>query len=171
MAGIAQFFDDVEKLLLVGYPKLQRGFGVKDLDRQSSPPRIVWVILSAGHAPAEKIGRPRSILTRRLELVVHLWGSDLAELEALVEDTITAIHRLAHGSAVFGGEDWLTDDVANRGLAAHLRLRLDGPVLERRFKVAARDVDTRVTRAIVTALDADTSESASGDGAIDWKEP
>jgi hypothetical protein len=171
MAGLAALLQDAEELLRVAYPKLQTSFHENTLDRQSSPPRIVWIIPGAQHSPAQKVGRPRSLLTRDVSVVAHVWGTDLAELEALVEDTIGAIHRLTYGSVVFGGEEWPPVDDAHRGISAFLRFTVSGPVLERRFKVANRAADQNVTRATVTTLDADTSTSASGDGAIDWKEP
>lgn len=170
MAGIANLIAAIEADLLVAYPQLQRGFGTRELDRQSSPPRIVWVVLSAGHTPPAKIGRPRSLLTRQVEVVVHVWGASLGQLETLVEDVIAATHKHAHGSVLFGGEQWITDDDVHRGMAALLRITLDGPVLERRFKTSDRDADTKLTTAKITTIDADTSTSAPGDGAIDWKE-
>lgn len=173
MAGISALLASVEELLRVGYPTLQLYFGTKGLDRQSSPPRVVWIIPSASHVASERAGRKqaRTILTRQLEVIVHVWAGSTDQLEVLIEDIIAAFYRRAHTAVTFAGEEWLPDDDTHRGTAALLRLTVSSPVQERRFKTEDRADDQRVTRAFVERLDADTSTSAQGDEAIDWKEP
>lgn len=158
MAGIAKLLELVVADLCVAYPKLVTDMGEKAIARQTSPPRIVWVIPGAAHGPAAKIGRPRSLLTRHLSVVAHVWGDGLAQLEELVEDTIVAVHKHAHGSVLFGGEDWFTDADVHRGMAALLRMTFDGPVIERRFRKANRDADQRVTRVPITGVEVEIEE-------------
>lgn len=153
MAGIAKVLSEVQDLLLVVHPRLIFSIGNREIDRHGSPPRIVWVVLGAGHGAAEKIaGRNRSILTRNVDVIAHVWASDIDELELLVDDTISAVHRVAHGSLAFGGEEWPDTDDASSGLVALLKFSISAPVVERKFVRPVRDEDDRSTLVTPTKL-------------------
>lgn len=172
MAGIRTLLSEVEALLRIAYPTLSVGFGASEVDWHGTPPRIVWIVTGAVHAAPEKPRtRMRSLLTRRVELVAHVWAADIDQLEALVDDTLVALYRTAHGSIDFAGEDWGEAEDAHHGKAAAVRFSVSAPVIERRFTKADRALDQAVTIGSPDTLDADTSTSAQGDGAIDWKEP
>lgn len=172
MAGIKALLALVETQLRVGYPALTTAFDAREIDRHGEPPRIVWVVTGAAHAaPAKIAGRQKSLLTRRVQVVAHVWAGEVGALEELVDDAIVALHRVAHGCLDFDGEDWLATDDQDRGNVALLRFRVEVPVLERRFALTNRTDDQARTMARPTAIDADTTTSAQGDGALDWKEP
>lgn len=168
--AIGALLDEIEKHLLVGYPKLQLARGVKAIEQHGSPPRVTWVITGGAHSPAEKVGKPKSLLTRDLNLIAHVWAADVDALDELVNDTLVALHRVCHGSYRPLGEDWIPDDVSHQGAVALVRVVVSGAVLERRFKVEPRVPDQQITHATITAIAPDTSTSSQGDGNLDWSE-
>lgn len=147
MAGITQLLASAEQLLSTVHPELQFSVGERELDRHSTPPRIVWIVNGASHSAAEKIkGSNRSVLTRGVDIIAHVWATNLETLEELVDDTIAALYRVAHGSIQFGGEEWPATDDAHYGLVAVIRFTVSAPVVERKFVHVPRANDDRLVR-------------------------
>lgn len=157
MAGIANVLLDVQNLLLTAHPTLlfSINVGSGEIVWGEAPPGIVWVILGASHNPAEKVaGRNRSVLTRNVNVVGHVWGADLDHLELLVDDTIASLHRVAHANLAFGGEEWPEMGEAD-GHRALVKFSIAMPVIERKFVHSVRaDDDLSVmatpTKVVVT---------------------
>lgn len=147
MAGITQLLASAEQLLSTVHPELQFAVGERELDRHSTPPRIVWIVNGASHSAAEKIkGSNRSVLTRGVDVIAHVWATNLETLEELVDDTIAALYRVAHGSIQFGGEEWPATDDAHYGLVALIRFAVSAPVVERKFVHMPRANDDRLVK-------------------------
>lgn len=165
MAGLAGFLKQVEGLIRVAHPRVQlSGLGTSKLDEHGSWPRVVWIVPGAGHVAPEKSkpgGRTdgTQILTRAVNIEGHLWGKDLEQVEALVDDTIAAIHRVGHGSVRFDGETWLPDDVIDDGLVVVVRCSIGARVMARRFEQANATTDTNFTTTKPTGLGVDTTNA------------
>lgn len=165
MAGLAGFLTQVEALLRVAHPRIQfGGIGYKRLDEHGAWPRLVWLIAGAQHGAAEKskpdgANTAPQILTRRVALEAHVWGKDLEMTEALIDDVIAALYRVAEGSINWNGEEWPEDEIVNDGLVAAVKFSVNARVTRRRFVQTDPTADSQFTTADVTTLDVDTTNA------------
>lgn len=61
--------------------------------RNGKPPRIVWVPGGDSFEGATPGGNPRPILTRKVVINCHIWGSDYTQAESLMHLLIVAAHK------------------------------------------------------------------------------
>jgi len=138
------------------------GFGAKELDRASKPPRVVWRLVRGECEGTPRPGQnPRPLFNRRLELEAHLWGTDYEQTEQLLEDVSRAMHGAAAGSYAPLREEWPAEDDDGR---AH---QFKGNYCVFTLEVLVPVTTTTQTTARVTTVQPDTSSSSPTDGNLD----
>lgn len=131
--------------------------GRRELVVQAAPPRMVWVPSRGSPQPPVKVSGPaRSIYTRRLTLVVHVWCETPDALSDAIDALLAACHRRWHGRWSYAGEDW-TDEAAQTDLGEHaaVTITLDLAVL-----------DNAAVTATLTTTQFNTAPAVANDGVM-----
>lgn len=127
---------------LVEVPDIQWGFGVLDLAKQQSPPRIVWINPSDDYvAPDPNVTNPRSVITRRASVYVHCWGADREMTEALAEQVIVALIERCGAALRITPGTWVTQQPQQagnnvKGEVYELPVTIDMPVFKKPWALA-----------------------------------
>jgi hypothetical protein len=162
MAGkITDLVAELQTALAALHAGVVFGFGAKDLDVHASPPRIVWVPTSVQHqAPEKRTTNPVAILTRRVQMVAHVWGADYDDTEAMVHNLLVRLRATAWGSIEMLGEEWIQPDNIDHGHAALVTFALSLPVHKRTYQTVQ-----------ATTLEPNTTGATAADGTVEWDEP
>jgi hypothetical protein len=163
-ARVDTVLDEIEARIIslreVDAPTITFARGAKTIARNDGPPRIVWVPGSGRFGPAEKTQRnPVSYLTRVPSVMAHCWGEDYGQAEDLVHRVLRAVHEVLLGSYEPISEEWPPNDDGQLGELGIVTFAIRIPVLGPKL-VAVKPTD----------FDADTEDSAAGDGWLDWRE-
>lgn len=109
-------------------------FGGHRLREHASPPRIVWVPTGGPGSAVRQPGEfPRRLHTRTPAVDVHVWAESYDAAEELVNDFLTAVHHVAHGSYAFNSETWSegNSELSSLGVEVTLSISFSIPVVER----------------------------------------
>lgn len=131
--------------------------GRRYLAHLDAPPRMVWAPTRATPQPPMKIsGAARSIATRRLTFVVHVWCETPDALSDAIDALLAACHRRWHGRWSYAGEDW-TDEAAQTDLGeyAAVVITVDLAVL-----------DNAAVTATLTTAEFNTTPAVANDGVL-----
>ena len=91
-------------------------FGVQELSKRASPPRVVWARGRASfEAPSIRCNtEPRPLLAMKPTVEMHMWARTDEELEALIANEIVGLARIANASYTVEGfepgavnEEWV----------------------------------------------------------------
>lgn len=150
---------DVTDLSGASIAGLTYGVGRRELTLNASPPRVVWVRTGAQPGPPVKSRFPtgtRSIMTRAMDLVLHVWGADENATDLLVAAVLAACHRRWFGAWSYKGEAWEDAPAqTDAGEMAVVRITVDTAVLDR--------PKTSVT---LTSASPDPTPAVAGDGVL-----
>lgn len=131
--------------------------GRRELVAQAAPPRMVWVPTRATPQPAMKVsGATRSIATRRMAFVVHVWQTTPDTLSDSIDALLAACHRRWHGRWSYAGEDW-SDEGAMTDLGEHAAVVIT---------VDLAVLDNAAVTATLTAAEFNTTPAVANDGVL-----
>lgn len=144
--------------------------GEAHIAENAEPPRVVWIptgdrftpplqTQAKGVPPAPSYlgSNPRPVLTRWSGAEIHVWAGagrleaeqwrqyekDLAALDALVNQTVLAVHKIVPGYYNFlGADNRQRVHIVNRGLRTVLRVEIAIPIVDIDFPCDA--IDTTV---------------------------
>ena len=135
------------------------GVGRRELTMNTSPPRAVWLRTGAQPGPPVKNHFPtgtRSVLTRSMELSVHVWGESENATDALCAAILAACHRRWRGRWAYKGESWEAAPAQTEaGEMSVLRIAVDTAVLDRPRSVVTID-----------SASPDPTPAVAGDGVL-----
>lgn len=141
--------------------QLSVGYGARELDRAARLPILVWRLLAATHAKAQRsTPPPRPLIDRQVEIEAHLWAATDADVEALLEAILQAARLVCAGFQP-GREDWLAETDERR---AHNR---QGSYCLLTFSALVTVTDAPPVLAHVEDVTFDTSISSPTDGRLD----
>jgi len=158
-AEIDTLMADVVQYDGTAFSGLTYALGRRSLPENTSPPRVVFVLVSGTPQPAQKHNFPggrRSLLTRALTLQAVCWGADTDAALALSSAVLAAAARRWGGRITFAGEQWV-DDAAITDL---------GEVVTLSFALQAAVLDRAPSRVTITSALPDTSTVVQGDGTL-----
>lgn len=98
------------------------GVGAAKLDRQDSPPRIVFVPTN-GHAGKDRVGagrstgfdNPKNLWTRHVRIEAHVWADTITETETLANHLIATVEEVHGTKWSVLGEEWDTKGTTYEG--------------------------------------------------------
>ena len=111
MASLTAIFQNVAALLPAG---TNTGLGADKLRSLSSWPRVVFLPANEDYGGPQGYGgdglnSPPPLWVRSATVEIHVWGKDFDATETLRDQVIQSIHRVAFGSYVIQGGQWVSD--------------------------------------------------------------
>ena len=130
-------------------PELNHRLGMRQIFKEDSPPRCVWVpVRSTLSAPEGQGGdgvtggdatfqvAQHPVRTRNVQYEIHLWGANFSHCEEMMERFVTAAIDAMAGAVEFESEEWiLPDGTLKKGDAVVLGITIKQPLLERKTVV------------------------------------
>lgn len=115
-------------------PENCRFVGPNRVDDSSKPPRISWQPVKAKHLPPARLrggpGDDGAVLTRQWLIQAEVWGTDLANAEALADRFMATAHELlSQHSYQPGEEDWNPGGVTAHGARCLISFFINRPIL------------------------------------------
>ena len=148
---------------MTGVTGLNQYFGAEYIRQESSPPRIVWVPMREDFGPPVGQGgsgytNPRPLWTRRAGCSLHIWNTDEAAVESLLQYLIQTIHAQLGPNDYFPKTGaWINADgeVLKFGAVYVLNIEFTVPV------VRPSAVPAPVTQIPTTVVDTASDESVT----------
>lgn len=133
--------------------------GKLELEKNTSPPRVQWVVSAGEAGPAHGPGgNPRPIATRNLIARAYVWHDNYDNAEALLHNLILSCHNVGGNTGAgirFDAEDWPTQD-------KHAEYSVRGQMVIARFRVALPVTAIALTERTVDEVGHTTGLEGSG---------
>jgi len=138
--ALADIITSIAADMAVEHPTLTSRVGARWIaDNQDPPPRIVWVPGKDGfEGPWNNSQEPRQLLTCNTRMVAHVWGAgeagdSFASTEALKNNLLASLYRVAHGYYQLGAGTWTSEDgrIADAGGLYLLEVAFAIPITDR----------------------------------------
>lgn len=155
--ALSATFDTIAAAMVAAFPGLQSGLGQRELDKQGSYPRMVWVPMRDAYAaPTRDRPQQRSIRSCATMCAVHLWGETITAVEGMRERLLTVLQAVAPGAWDATAGEWTQPGTTTAGEQLVMLVTLQ-------FSQHELPAPTTVT---ITAAEPDTTGAADPDGQL-----
>lgn len=158
MARLQTVLDGIQTRITALYPNVTYRTGDKFLEEKIPNARVVWVpgkdLYEASRDGRHKM--PRSVKTRRAEVIAYCFHNSFGNCEELVNWTVLAFHRECGVAGAVDEGTWSQPGWLEFGYLCELRFLVDIPI-----------TDVLPTTVVLTGSTFDTSTTVHADGLLD----